>query len=46
MRSSIPDIVGVMVSEDADPIGTIPSHEVEVIQVLKIAVNGVVIGRF
>ncbi|MGH9080765.1 MAG: hypothetical protein ACRDYE_11955 [Acidimicrobiales bacterium] len=29
------DIVGVMVCEDAGPIGVIPSHEVELIHALK-----------
>jgi hypothetical protein len=36
----------VMVSEDAGPIGVVPSHEVEVIHALKIAINCVVVRHF
>jgi hypothetical protein len=37
------DIVGVMVSEDAGPVGVVPSHDVEFIHALKVAINCVVV---
>jgi len=35
-----------MVSEDAGPVGVVPSHEVQIIHTLKIAINCLVVGHF
>ena len=46
LRLSLPVheyIVGVMVSEDASPVGVVPSHEVGFIHALKVAINCVVV---
>jgi hypothetical protein len=36
-------VVGVIVSEDTGPVGTVPPHEVELIHALKVAINYVVV---